>query len=544
MEAAILVLGGFGLFIFGMKTMSNGLELVAGDRMQSILQRATANRFLAVFFGILITVALNSSTAATIMTVSFVNSGLMTLAQAIGVILGANVGTTFSAQLVAFRIDAYAPLFIFIGIIMHMFFKRRGVKNLGQVILGFGLLFFGVSVLGGPLRELRHEPAFYNFLVNFDNPVLALLAGFVFTAVVQSSTATTGILVAMHIAGVPISFEISAFIILGTNIGTSITTVIASIPANRDSKRAALFHITFDIIGSAIFGTLIFFVPGILHWFQATWEETARQVAMFHTFYNVATMLLILPFVKQAAHLMQKLVPYKENGKAATYEKKLMYLEPKMIQAPSVAVFNANLELSRMGKIANESLVLALDAFFEKNEEKANKTMEYEDIVNYLNHSIASKLVWINNMPLSNAEAEKIGAMFRTLSDIERIGDHAENIAEYVLENKDGITKLSDFAVSELKRLGVATVNLATQAVDAYEQQDETLLPQIGALEEKVDTLCAEFSENHLRRMKDEQCDPKSGVIFTDMLIDLERIGDHANNIAFSLLPERSAKKN
>jgi len=543
MEAAILVLGGFGLFIFGMKTMSNGLELVAGDRMQSILQRATANRFLAVFFGILITVALNSSTAATIMTVSFVNTGLMTLTQSIGVILGANVGTTFSAQLVAFRIDAYAPLFIFVGIVLHMFFKRRSIKNLGQVILGFGLLFFGVSVLGGPLRDLRHEPAFYNFLVNFDNPVLALLAGFVFTAVVQSSTATTGILVAMHIAGVPISFEISAFIILGTNIGTSITTVIASIPANRDSKRAALFHITFDIIGSTVFGTLIFLFPGILDWFQATWADTARQVAMFHTFYNVATMLLILPFVRQAARLMEKVVPYKANGKVATYEKKLMYLEPKMIQAPSVAVFNAQLELSRMGKIANENLVLALDAFFDKNEEKANKTMEQEDIVNYLNHSIASKLVWINNMPLSNAEAEKIGAMFRTLSDIERIGDHAENIAEYVLESKDGIAKLSDLAVQELKRLGVLAVSLATQAVDAYERQDEALLPQIESLEEKVDTLCAEFSENHLKRLKTEQCDPKSGIIFTDMLIDLERIGDHANNIAFSLLPERKLEK-
>lgn len=539
MDIALPVLGGFGLFIFGMKLMSSGLELVAGDRLQNILQRATANRFLAVFFGIFITVALNSSTAATIMTVSFVNSGLMTLAQSIGVIMGANVGTTFSAQLVAFRIDAYAPLFIFVGVIMHVFFKQRRVKNIGQIIFGFGMLFFGISVLSAPLRALGSDPTFTAILETFENPVLALLAGFAFTAIVQSSTTTTTILVALLLGDVPIPFTTSAFIVLGTNIGTSITTVIASIPANRDSKRAALFHISFDIIGSVVFGSLILLFPGILNWFQATWYEPPRQVAMFHTLYNIATMVLFLPFVRQAAYLMQKLIPQKADDGITTYEKKLMYLDTKMMQAPSVAVFNAHLELCRMGKIANENLSLALDAFFEKNIDKANKAIDNEAIINYLNHSIASKLVWINNMPLSNVEAEKIGAMFRTLSDMERIGDHAENIAEYVLVGKESIAKLSEAAVSELKQLGEATLTLAYQALDTYEQEDEAPLPQIDALEEDVDKLAEEFSENHLNRLKTEQCDPKSGVIFTDMIIDLERIGDHAENIAFSILPAR-----
>ena len=539
METVFLVLGGFGLFIFGMKTMSSGLELVAGDRMQSILQKATANRFLAVFFGIVITVALNSSTAATIMTVSFVNSGLMTLAQAIGVILGANVGTTFSAQLVAFRIDTFAPLFIFIGIILHMFFKKRSIKNIGQVVLGFGLLFFGVSVLGGPLRDLRHEPAFYNFLINFDNPVLALLAGFVFTAVVQSSTATTGILVTMHLAGVPISFEISAFIILGTNIGTSITTLIASIPANRDSKRAAVFHITFDIIGSIVFGTLIVVFPGILEWFQYTWYEPARQVAMFHTLYNVATMTLLLPFVKQVAALMEKVVPQTaEEGMTRRYQKRLVYLDTKMMPTPSIAVLNAHQEICRMGKIAKETLELSLEAFFERSADRANKTLANEDIINYLNHNIAAKLVWINNMTLSNTEAEKVGAMFRALSDIERIGDHAENIAEYTLAMMESDSKFGEAALQELRELGALTINLVGQALDVYETQEETGLPQVGALEDEVDTVSVAYSENHLTRLKAGQCDPKSGVVFTDMIIDLERIGDHAENIAFSLLPE------
>ncbi|MCL2409647.1 MAG: Na/Pi cotransporter family protein [Oscillospiraceae bacterium] len=540
MDIALPVFGGFGLFIFGMKTMSNGLELAAGERLQNILQRATANRFLAIFFGVFVTIALNSSTAATIMVVSFVNSGLMNLVQAIGIKLGANVGTTFSAQLVAFRIDAYAPIFIFVGAVMYMFFKKRSIKNIGQIVLGFGLLFFGISVLSAPLRAFAHDPSFNVILTTFENPALALLAGFVFTAVVQSSTAATGLLVAMALSGVPIPFETAAFIILGVNIGTSITTLVASIPANRESKRAAFFHIMFDIIGSLVFGILIFLLPGILGWFQTTWTEPARQIAMFHTLYNVATMMLFIPFVRQVALLLEKLIPDKANESMRTYEKKLMYLEPKVILTPSVAVLNAHLELCRMGKIASENLVLALDAFFEKSTDKANKTIENEAIINYLNHSITSKLVWINNMPLSNAEAEKVGAMFRTLSDMERIGDHAENIAEYVLDNKDSITRLSEAAISELKRLGVATVTLATQALYTYEQQDETSLPQIESLEEEVDNLSAEFSENHLRRLKTEQCDPKSGVIFTDMIIDLERIGDHANNIAFSLLPART----
>ena len=546
MEAAFLVLGGFGLFLFGMRVMSSGLELVAGDRLQSVLQRATANRFLAIFFGVFVTVALNSSTAATIMVVSFVNSGLMTLVQAIGIKLGANVGTTFSAQLVAFRIDTFAPLFIFVGIILHMFFKKRGIKNLGQVILGFGVLFFGISVLSGPLRDLRHEPAFYNFLVNFDNPALALLAGFVFTAVVQSSSATTGVLVAMHLSGVPISFEMSAFIILGTNIGTSITTLIASIPANRDAKRAALFHITFDIVGSSVFGPMLLIFPGILEWFQTSWAEPARQVAMFHTLYNVATMMLFIPFVKQAALLMEKIIPSKAGEGTKRYEKKLMYLDTldtKMGQSPAVAVLNAHLELWRMGTIAKENLELALKAFFAKDMAKASKVVENEATINYLNHSIAAKLVWINSMPLSKQEAEKVGHMFRTLSDIERIGDHAENIAEYTLSMQEKEPKFSETALEELAKLGDVAVNLVTKTLEVYEHLNEAQLPQVETLEEEVDQLSAEFSENHISRLKLRQCDPEGGVMFSDMIIDLERIGDHANNIAFSILPDRKVRK-
>ena len=537
-ESVLLVVGGLGLFLFGMKMMSGGLELIAGDRLQGIIKRVTSNRFLAVSVGIVATIAINSSTATTIMTVSFVNSGMMNLSQAIGIIMGANVGTTFSAQLIAFRIDQFAPMFIFIGIILHLFFKKRSIKNIGYVILGFGVLFFGVTIMGQPLKALADNPYFNVILTTFENPILSLLAGFLFTAIIQSSSATMGILVTLHLSGVPIPFMTSAYIILGTNIGTSITTVIASIPANRESKRAALFHIMFDIIGSIVFGTLIFLLPGILNWFQRTWHEPARQVAMFHTLYNIATMLIFLPFVRQMALLMQKIVPMKTDGKDTTYEKKLIYLDEKTSQSPTIAVVNAHLELCRMGKIAVENLSLAIESFFENDMSKAKKALKNENIIDYLSHNIALKLVWINNMALSGYEAVRIGKMFQIVSDMERIGDHAENIAEYTEFVEINDLKFSDDALEELKTLSEMTLNLMSKALEVYEKEDESQLPDVNSLEQEVDKLAKTFTDNHINRLKIASCEPKSGVIFTDMIIDLERSADHANNIAFSVMSE------
>ena len=530
-----LIAGGLGLLLFGMKMMSTGLEIVAGDRLQIILKRATSNRFFAVFVGIIATICINSSTAVTIITVGFVNSGLLNLTQSIGIIMGANVGTTFSAQLIAFRIDTVAPLFIFVGIVMYLFFSNRNVRNIGYVILGFGILFFSITVMGSPLKELARQPEFNAMLSTFENPLLALLAGFVFTAIIQSSSATMGLLVTMHLSGVPLSFETSAFIILGTNIGTSITTVFASLPANRNSKRAALFHITYDIIGSLIFGTLIYSFPAILSWFEATWAEKARQVAMFHTLYNVATMMLLLPLVKLVAVLMQKIVPQKPDEINNVYEKKLQYLGAETAQMPAMALVNAaHFELCRMGKIANENLSLSLESFFERNDDKANKTLKNEKIINFLNHKIASKLVEINNMALSEVDAERIGKMFKTLSDIERIGDHAENIAEYTLVVTERNLKFSDVAIEELQLLGNLVTRQVVRAMNVYENPDESVLPQIKSYENEVDKLSKDFTENHIARLKTGNCDPQSGVLFTDMIIDLERSADHARNIALS----------
>lgn len=540
----LVVLGGMALLLFSMKIMSVGLELAAGDSLQTILKKATSNRFLAVIVGIVATIALTSSTAVTIITVGFVNSGLMTLFQSIGVIMGANVGTTFSSQLIAFRIDAYAPIFIFIGVIMYLFFKNKKIKNIGYVVLGFGILFFSIGVMSSPLRELSQNPEFNAMLTQFDNPLLALLVGFVFTAIIQSSSAAMGLLVTMHLSGIPLSFETSAFIVLGSNIGTSLTTVFASLPANRDSKRAALFHISYDIIGCLVFGTLIYLFPGILGWFQETWTEKARQVAMFHTLYNVATMLLLLPFVKYIAYMMQTVIPLKESEKSGKiHERKLMYLDMEIEKMPAFAtVTAARLEVGRMGKIANENLALALEAFFEVNEEKAQRTFDNEKVINYLYHQISSKIIEINNMPLSSTDAVKVGKMLKVLSDIERIGDHAENIAEYAISMKEGSLNISEKGLEELKILGNLTYNQTVRAIIAYENEETIELPQINSFEKEIDRLSIEFAANHIERLKDKTCDPKGGAVFIDMITDLERSADHAKNIAFAVLANKKVK--
>lgn len=542
LSTAFTVAGGLGLFLFGMKMMSNGIEIVAGDRLQSILQKATSNRILAVIVGIVATIALNSSTATTIMTISFVNSGLMTLAQAIGVIMGANVGTTLSTQLVAFRIDTVAPLFIFIGAMIYLFVKKKRYKNIGYIVLGFGVLFFGISVMGAPLRVLANDPAFNSMLTTFQNPALALLVGFAFTAIVQSSSAALGLLVTLHLSGVPMSFETSAFIILGTNIGSGATSALAAIPASRESKRAALFQIVFNIIGSVIVGTLIYTVPAVLVWFEGMFYEPARQVAMFHSLYNITIVALALPFVGLFAKLSQKIIPIKESDKKATiYEKKLIYLDSKISQSAAVIIANAHLELVRIHKIANETLELALTAFFDSNEDKAKQAIKNKKVIHFLTRKASSRLAKFNTTTLSKMDSKRIPDMFRILYAIERIADHAENISEYVAIMKENEISLSEPARKDMHKLSELVRNVVTTSFTVFESQDTSKIDQLENMIEQVETRTAKLTENHIQRLTAETCEPRAGVIFTDMLIDLERSAVHVSNIAIGT---QSARRN
>ena len=525
-------MGGVGLLLLGIKMMSSGLEVVAGERLQSILKHATSNRFMAATVGLITTIIINSSTAVSVITVGFVNAGLMNLTQAIGVLLGINVGTTLSVQLVAFKIDAYSPIFVLIGTVMYLFIKKRSIQNIGQAVLGFGILFFSIMIMSDALRVFRTHDGFLDMIQSISNPLAALFVGIIITIAIQSSSATISILVTMLISGIPIPFQTSAFIILGANIGTSTTALIASIPASRDGKRTALFHITYDIIGSLVFGTLVILIPSILNWFQSTWSEPGRQAAMFHMLYNIATLTLLISFVTPLAKLMQFVIPLKPDERSGEHEKRLIYLDDKISLTPMLAVANAQLEVSRMGKITNENLKLALDAFFEKDTKKAGKVVKNEKIIDYLNKKISAKLIDINNITLSTSDAKKIGSMFKVISDIERIGDHAENIAEYTMTVEHNSLKFSDAAINELKTLGDLTFKITTDTMETFENQDVSNFPQIKSLEKRIDEISAEYVENHINRLKKGECEPESGVIFTDMIIDLERCSDHANNIA------------
>ena len=542
-QSILLAIGGLGMLLFGIKMMSTGLEAVAGEKLQSILKRATSNRFFAAGVGVLATLAITSSTAVSIITVGFVNAGLLNLTQAIGVLLGINVGTTFSAQLIAFRIDAYAPAFIFIGVVLYMFFKKRHIRNIGYVVLGFGLLFFSITVMGDALRVFRTHPAFVDTIAGITNPLLALLIGFLFTVAVQSSSAAIGLLVTLHLNDMPIPFLASVFIILGANIGTSVTALIASVPASRDSKRTALFHMTYDLIGCLVFGPIILIFPAILTWFQTTWAESARQVAMFHTLYNVATLSLLIPFVTPLAKLMKALIPIKPEEVREVHERKLIYLDTLIMQTPTLATINAHLEVTRMGKIANESLTLATEAFFERSEEKVNKVSENEKTLDFLHQEITAKLVEINNMSLSTGDAERIGAMFGILSNFEKIGDHAQNIAEYAATIIERGTKFSNAAIRELTELTALTLEATGIALDMYEHQNYSKLPQIETFEGKIDKLSTDFVKSHVKRLKSGKCKPRSGIIFIDMVNDLERTADQAEVVALTVLPDNKRIK-
>ncbi|MCL2013487.1 MAG: Na/Pi cotransporter family protein [Oscillospiraceae bacterium] len=531
------IAGGLGLFLYGMNLMSHGLEVMAGDRMRSVLEKATSNRFFGIGIGTAVTAVIQSSSATTVMVVGFVNAGLMNITQAIGVIMGANVGTTITAQIISFKIDPIAPLIIFIGLVVNLMIKDNRVKNAGIILIGFGMLFFGISTMGEPLKEFAKDPGFQSLLTTFEHPLLALLTGIVVTAILQSSSATTGIVITLYASGVGLDFMITAFIILGTNIGTCITAILSSLTSSRESKRAALAHVLFNVFGSVFFGTLVLLFPGILTIIQNTWPEASRQVAMFHTIFNVTTVVLLVGFVKQISKLVHMIIP--EKAYESENSQRLIYLDPNIMQTPSIAVAQARRELCRMMKITRDNLELSLDAFQKKDIKKAEKVLEVENTVNFLHRNITGWLVRIRGLGLSMQDIESLGMMLHTITDIERVGDHAENIAEYVVLEKQKSMKMSAEAYDELKVLSEAAMDSVNHALETLETLNMDNLGKASIYEKRVDEIRDHCISKHIQRLEGEMCEPLAGVVYIDMVTDLERCADHAMNIAFSIKGEK-----
>lgn len=530
-EILIQFVGGLGLFMYGMKMMGTGLQKAAGDRMKRFLEVLTSNRILGVLVGTGVTAIIQSSSAITVMVVGFVNAGIMNLAQATGVIMGANIGTTVTAQLIAFELTSIAPIAIFIGVAFILFAKNKFYRRIGEILAGFGVLFLGMSLMSHAMVPLRENQAFLNVIAGLENRFIGLLAGFAITAILQSSSVTVGMLQALAMQGL-IDIDMALPVIFGQNIGTCVTALLSSIGTSPAAKRAAVIHLLFNVIGTAIFmgiasvvdygGLIISISPGSL----------TRQIANAHTIFNIVTTVILLPFASKLVNMATRLVP----AKAKEDEHLLKYLDVRILQSPSIAVVQAVKEVVRMGEIAQQNFTNAYKAFMEQDENLIEQVLEREKVLNYLNREITKYLVDISNLPLNFEESKIITGIYHSVVDFERIGDHAENLtelAEYRIENN---LVFSDEAVEELNDMYGKVNAIVVDSIKALKDGDKELAATIEPREAEIDTLEETLRKSHIARLNNQQCLPASGVIFLDVVNNLERVADHASNVAYTVL--------
>lgn len=534
MSLLLTLMGGLGLFLFGMNFMSQGLQKAAGARLRSVLTAISKNKYIAVLFGALFTAIIQSSGATTVMVVTFVNAGLMELAQAVGIIFGANIGTTITAQLVSFNLTAIAPVILFVGVVMFLFLKKPIFKKIGEVVIGFGALFMGISMMSGAMSQLNQYPAVINTLARLTNPVLAILVGLVITVIVQSSSVTVSILLLMAGQGL-VTLPICFYFILGCNIGSCTPAVMAAMDAKKDAKRAALIHVLFNVFGMIIISViLIFAMEPFTAFIQAvSGNDIKRSVANTDTIYKVFQTLIFLPVSNQFIKLTNMLVP----GEDIKHEGfSLQYISKSTVFSPTAAIVEAMQEISRMGRKAEQNLQLAIEGFFDGDQSKIDQVYETEKYIDYLSHEITDYLVDVNQRQLPVSDSLKIGALFHVVNDIERIGDHAENIADSALRMKEENITFSKKATKEIQDMFARDTQILACALEMFENEDRSHMKEIRAIEEEVDQMEIDLQNSHIRRMAKGKCSPESGLIFTDLVTGLERVADHATNIAFALI--------
>jgi len=536
---ALQIFGGLGLFLYGMTIMSEGLEKAAGNKMKKIIEALTRNRFVAVFVGAVVTMIVQSSSATTVMVVGFVNAGIMNLTQAIGIIMGANIGTTVTAQLVSINLNALAPVTIGIGVGIKLFSKNGTWKKYADILIGFGILFLGMDTMKHAMKPLREYEGFRNMLTSFGSgkpldTALAIFTGFAITAIVQSSSATTGILVAL--AGSGLLNIYAAFpILLGTNIGTCVTAMISSIGANKTAKRAAFMHLLFNVIGTLIF--IVFLAkPTILAVVKLD-NNPARQLANAHTLFNIANTIILLPFAGLIVKAVEKIIPETETEITSKTEiQGIKYLDDRILETPSIAILQVTKEILHMGNLAKLSYNKAIESF-EKNDPKlAKESFKIERVINSMENDITEYLVKISNSSISQSDREIVDGLFSTINDIERVGDHADNIAELSIEKSEKFLSFSETAMEELKDMSSKVISSFSDALTCLRNGDVKLAKKIIEREGEIDILEKVLRKKHIKRLGERKCQANSGVIFLDIISNLERIGDHASNIAFAVI--------
>lgn len=534
-----LLFGGLGLFLFGMKLMSDGLEQMAGDRMRSVLEFFTKNRFIGMVVGIIFTGIIQSSNATTVMVVSFVNSGLMDLYQATGVILGANIGTTVTGQLIAFNLADIAPLFVIIGVVMYMFFNKKSVKKSGIVILGFGVLFMGLCTMSDAMTILKESPQLLYLVQLLKSNVLAILVGFCVTAILQSSSATVGIIILMANQGL-IQYEMCFFLILGCNMGSCVSALAASLSGKKDAKRAAWIHFLFNIIGSLfIFIVLMIGLHPIADTLLAfSGNNPGRAVANAHTLIKVCEVALLFPFMGWIVKATYLIIPGEDSKPEDAFE--LKYIGKGTMTTATTAVIDAIHELQHMGEVAMNNLKLSVEALAEKNEEKIEEVYRQEEYIDYMNKEITNYLVKVNEMDLPTADSKILGGLFHVVNDIERIGDHAENFADSAKERLEKNINFSDKAVKQLQEMTNMVLQELEYALDMFSKRSPEHMKEIVELEDAVDAFEKKLQRSHVKRLSKEKCTPEAGMLYSDALSGLERVADHATNIAFAILEPES----
>lgn len=532
-------IGGLGMFLYGMNLMADGLQKAAGNKMKQLLGYLTNNRFVAVLVGALVTAIIQSSSATTVMVVGFVNAGLVNLAQAVGVIMGANIGTTITSWLVsmnewsaALKPEFFAPLLIGIGAFTIMFAKTERKKEAAEILIGFGILFIGLSFMSNSIKPYTGAPIFSTaFRVLGKNPFLGILIGAVVTAVIQSSSASVGILQTLAMNGV-VNWNSAIFITLGQNIGTCVTAIISSTGANKTAKRAAVIHFLFNTIGAAVFGIVMFVLFQVNKTFAAS-SISSVQISIFHTIFNVCNTLVLFPFanllVKLSGLVIDDSTPVEEKDEV---ELVLRHLDDRILETPSFAVENAVKEVIHMGEVAMESVKCSVKALLKNDKEAADEVLKHEQIIDKLDHVLTQYLIKINNLSLTEKQQEVINHMFYTVSDIERVGDHAENIAELAMKKIEHGLYFSDSAYAEMEEICTVSLESFENAMKARETENIEYVRKVVKLEDIVDTLEEELREKHIKRLSQNLCDSETGVIFIDTMVNIERISDHSLNIA------------
>ena len=531
------LIGGLGLFLYGMTLMSDSLEKAAGAKLRGILELFTKNRYVGIIVGVVFTAIIQSSSAATVMVVSFVNAGLMTLYQAIGVIYGANIGTTVTSQLVSFNLSQYAPVFIMAVVLMLMIFKNPTVKKAGEVVIGFGILFLGISTMSSSMGALKELPAIQNLFMSLDNRFFALLLGLVITAIVQSSSVTVSIVLLLAQQGL-LPLKICFFIILGCNIGACMSAMLASLSGKKNARRAALIHLLFNIIGSIIMAVILLIGSD---WIEAlimhiSGGNLGRCVANTHTIFKVFQVIILMPFMSWIVKLTYFIVPGEDNDVEDEYEMK--YIGDGDRLSSATAIPQVCSEISHMGEIAIGNLEKALDALLTKDDKAAKEVFEVEKRIDYMNKEITDYLVKANQISLPVGDRKKLGALFHVVSDIERVGDHAENIAEDVEKLIDMKEDINGMAGDEIRRMQEMTVKILHLSMDMFNLEDDSHLQEILDLENAIDAKERELQDLHVKCLTKGECSAQVGMMFSDLASNLERVADHATNIAFSILEE------